>query len=223
MALREIQRWLRRSTGQPRGEGGSVTVAQRFGSALDLNLHFHILALDGLYCEDPNDGTVRWFRSPAPTDLEVSTLVEQIADRAEAFLARRGFGIDEDQDEDPDDALGVIQAAAVAGRCTVRRSRQARRVGVQGGRPYQLPPTCAHCDGYGLHAGVVIGEKERKGLEGLARYIARPPLATPRLEELPDGGLRIRFKRHGSDGTEGIEVSRIELVLRPGVEHRLDA
>ncbi|MCK6505860.1 transposase, partial [Myxococcota bacterium] len=214
VALQEIQRWLRRSTGQPRGRGGTVTVTQRFGSALNLNLHFHVLALDGLYCEDPNDGSVRWFRAPAPTDQEVSTLIEQIADRAEAFLARRGFGLDDEQDEEPDDALAVIHAAAVAGRSAVRRSRQARRVGVQGGRPYQLPPSCAHCDGYGLHAGVVIGAKDRKGLEGLARYIARPPLATPRLEELRDGRLRIRFKRPWSDGTEGVELSRIELIER---------
>ena len=67
----------------------SMTVAQRFGSALNLNLHFHVLALDGLHCEDPDDGTVRWFRSPAPTDLEVSTLVEQIADRAGGRAASR--------------------------------------------------------------------------------------------------------------------------------------
>ncbi len=57
VALHEIQRWLRRRAGQPSGQGGSDTVTQRFGSALNLNLHFHILALDGLYCEDPNDGT----------------------------------------------------------------------------------------------------------------------------------------------------------------------
>jgi len=56
-----------------------------------------------------------------------SALVEQIADRAEALLACRGFRLDEDQDEDPDDALVVVQAAAVTGRSAVQRSRQARR------------------------------------------------------------------------------------------------
>jgi hypothetical protein len=39
------------------------------------------------------------------------------------------------------------------------------------------------CDGYGLHAGVVIGARDRKkGLERLCRYIARPPLTKSRLE-----------------------------------------
>jgi len=31
---------------------GAVTLIQRFGSALNLNVHFHILALDGVYAED---------------------------------------------------------------------------------------------------------------------------------------------------------------------------
>ncbi len=32
---------------------GAVTVIQRFGSALNLNLHFHMLFLDGVYVERP--------------------------------------------------------------------------------------------------------------------------------------------------------------------------
>lgn len=72
-------------------------------------------------------------------------------------------GTDGGTDSDPDDAQQVIQAAAVAGRSAVRRGRRARRVQVLGGRPYRLPPKCAHCDGYGLHAGVVIGARDREG------------------------------------------------------------
>jgi len=61
---------------------------------------------------------------------------------------------------------------------------------------------------------VVIGARDRKGLERLCRYVARPPLAKPRLEERPEGGVRIQFKRPWSDGTEGIDLSRVELVER---------
>jgi hypothetical protein len=37
-----------------RGEGqcGAVTLIQRFGSALNLNVHFHMLVPDGLYLTD---------------------------------------------------------------------------------------------------------------------------------------------------------------------------
>jgi hypothetical protein len=31
---------------------GAVTLIQRFGSALNLNIHFHMLYLDGVYVED---------------------------------------------------------------------------------------------------------------------------------------------------------------------------
>ena len=31
---------------------GAVTLIQRFGSALNLNIHFHMLYLDGVYAED---------------------------------------------------------------------------------------------------------------------------------------------------------------------------
>jgi len=40
---------------------GAVTLIQRFGSALNLNIHFHMLFLDGVYV-DRLDGSVqfRW-------------------------------------------------------------------------------------------------------------------------------------------------------------------
>ena len=36
---------------------GAVTLIQRFGSALNLNVHFHMLFLDGVYVERP-DGSL---------------------------------------------------------------------------------------------------------------------------------------------------------------------
>jgi len=85
---------------------------------------------------------------------------------------------------------------------------------VLGGRPYRLPPQCASCDGYGLHAGVVIGARDRKGLERLCRYIARPPLAKSRLETREDGTVVIRLKQPWADGTGAIQLSRLELMER---------
>jgi hypothetical protein len=48
-----------------------VTLIQRFGGALNLNLHFHMLFLDGVYVERPDGSlTFRWVK--APTDAEFS-------------------------------------------------------------------------------------------------------------------------------------------------------
>ena len=47
------------------GATGAVTLIQRFGSALNLNIHFHILFLDGVYVyrggegDDPETGLPR--------------------------------------------------------------------------------------------------------------------------------------------------------------------
>ena len=74
-----------------------------------------------------------------------------------------------------------------------------------------VPQLCVNCDGYSVHAGVVIGARNRRGREQLCRYIARPLLAKGRLEALLGGWVRIALKRAWSDGTTVLELSRLEL------------
>ena len=70
---------------------GAVTLIQRFGSALNLNLHFHMLFLDGVYVMGPN-GKVEWFRwVRAPTTTELTELTHTIAERVGHFLQRQGL------------------------------------------------------------------------------------------------------------------------------------
>jgi hypothetical protein len=49
------------------GAGGAVTAIQRFGSALNTNVHFHTLAVQGVFIEDA-EGTGRFVPLPPPTD-----------------------------------------------------------------------------------------------------------------------------------------------------------
>jgi len=44
---------------------GAVTLIQRFGSTLNLNIHFHMLLLDGVYVVD-DYGKMRFHRIKAP-------------------------------------------------------------------------------------------------------------------------------------------------------------
>ena len=70
---------------------GAVTLIQRFGSALNLNLHFHMLFLDGVYVVGAN-GRVAWFRwVRAPTTAELAELTHTIAERVGRFLQRQGL------------------------------------------------------------------------------------------------------------------------------------
>jgi ribosomal protein S27E len=118
-----------------RARTGAVTLIQRFGSALNLNLHFHMLFLDGVYVEAP-DGSLmfRWVK--APTGAELSALAGRIASRVGRFLERQGL-LERDAesaslselalDDEPMEALlarSITYRIAVGPRSTRRRTKR---------------------------------------------------------------------------------------------------
>ena len=91
-----------------------------------------------------------------------------------------------------------------------------------GGEELTLPLLCAAFKGYSLHAGVLIGARDREGLRRLAGTITRPPLALDRVEALPGDRVRSSLKRPWSDGTTALEESTdpVDLRLEAGeVDH----
>lgn len=71
------------STGSSDPPCGAVTFVQRFGSALNLNVHFHTLVLDGAYPYTIGQGrTPRFLPLPPPGADEVARVL--------AGTARRG-------------------------------------------------------------------------------------------------------------------------------------
>ena len=66
--------------------------------------------------------------------------------------------------------------------------------------------------GFSLHANVAVHADDKPRLERLARYCARPPIATERLERLADGRLLYRFKRPWRDGTTHVVFEPLELL-----------
>lgn len=91
-ALLGWQRRCARRLGVLDGRSGSVTVIQRFGGALNLNIHFHTLMLDGVFTVAADDGAVQFHASPPPTDGEVAQLLTTIRTRILRLLTRRGLG-----------------------------------------------------------------------------------------------------------------------------------
>ncbi len=68
---------------------GAVTFVQRFGSSLNLNVHFHVVVLDGLYTRDPQ-GRLGFHPAPAPDRRELEAMVARAHGRAIAWLSRHG-------------------------------------------------------------------------------------------------------------------------------------
>ena len=62
------------------GQGGAVTLIQRFGSAANLNIHRHCLVVDGVYRCGP-DGTPAFAEVDAPTDGELHALLQTVITR----------------------------------------------------------------------------------------------------------------------------------------------
>jgi len=72
----------------------------------------------------------------------------------------------------------------------------------------------AHLEGFDLHANVAVAANNRDGLEQLARYVLRPPIAQERLSRTADGRVLLTLKAEWSDGTTALLFEPIELLER---------
>ena len=198
---------------------GAVTFVQRFGGALNLNVHFHTLVLDGVY--DAREG-MRFRSLPPPDDDEVARVAASVARGIVRFLQRHGLTAYDDPEEiDPVareyPLLAALYAASVSGRIATgnRAGQRIMRFGdhvdvehmpaIRGRR-------CAAVDGVSLHANVAVPARDRRRLERLCRYAARPPLAAERLSQSADGRLIYQLKQRWRDGTTHVGFEPLELL-----------
>ncbi len=214
IVLRVIRGWMRERTGRRKLETGAVTVLQRFGGSLNLNLHFHILLLEGGY----EDGSFHWIPELGAED--VGRVLEKITYRTIRALKKKGHFADGKEalaEEDfGEDVLPGLQAASVRNRVALgeRSGQWVRRVGSLGvGERVEMTGRLqAAKGGFSLDAGVYCGPNERKKLEQLCRYVARPAVAEERLRRLPNENVLMKLKRSYSDGTSHLVFGPMEMM-----------
>ena len=68
-------------------KAGSVTFIQRFGGSLDLNIHFHMIYLDGVYTFEHEKAKFHFLIPPSPSEL--NSLLKTIAQRIVKLLEKR--------------------------------------------------------------------------------------------------------------------------------------
>ncbi|MDF1757325.1 MAG: transposase zinc-binding domain-containing protein, partial [Legionellaceae bacterium] len=73
------------------GKTGAVTLIQRFGSALNLNIHFHMLFLDGAYGLDEDGDISEFHKIVTPNLKDMQKVLHQICDRIGRLLEKRGL------------------------------------------------------------------------------------------------------------------------------------
>ncbi len=219
-ALLAFQRRRVRRCGLRVGQSGCVTVIQRFGGGLNLNVHFHTLVLDGVFTESQGE-TLRFQPTPPPTDEEVGLVLATISTRVGRLLRRRG--LDAEADVTPPDplaeespALAGIGSASIQGRVALGRRTGARvwRVGEEPDAPwvFSSAPRHAHFDGFDLHANVAVPAGDRARLEQLCRYLLRPAVNQDRLRLLSDGRVLLALKTAWADGTRHLLFEPLELL-----------
>jgi hypothetical protein len=192
---------------------GAVTFVQLFGSALNLNPHFHSLLMDGVFVESGPEKELVFLELMAPTQKEVEALTLKLAHRVTRFITayREAHGLEcDDGFEEP---IDDIRARTLQVPLPTRPLAPSADASAES-EPYR----CASFEGFSLHANVHIPANDREGLLRLVRYGARQAFAQEQLRELPDGRLAYTLKRPWGAGRVR------ELVLEPTeLLHRLAA
>jgi len=87
----------------------------------------------------------------------------------------------------------------------------------RGALPREAParqPLCADIDGFSLHAAVRVDPHERKRLEQLCHYIARPALSEERIQLDAAGQVQLELGTPWRDGTTHLVMSPLEFMQR---------
>ena len=217
LVIAEIHRHYRNkaiSIGIKDPKPGSIAFTQRFGSALNLNPHMHVLCPDGVYTRV--DGRPRWNNLDSITDQEVAELITRISQSVMRYLRKLGY-LDKDGDvvvnpmtDEPfqeSESLSLSTTASIAGKIAFgpNAGKYVTKIGSGFGYGEEIPlakgKLCFSLNGFSLHANTHINTQQRDRLHKLIEYIARGPLSNDRLEITSDGKVKLQLKTRWADGT----------------------
>jgi hypothetical protein len=215
---RGIATFLIRRSGHTVASGartGAVTLIQRFGSALNLNPHLHMLFLDGSYTFRGSKPAFHRARRPQRDDI--IGLLHRLSGRIVRLLERRGLLVADPEclglDFDAESSLEHLQAASIQYRIAI---------GPQAGRKaltlYTVPPMeeepasglVASIGGFSLHAGSVCEPWQRSRLERLTLQTLPAEPDAPRPEVAESSG----FSLHAGIAAKALQRDKIECLAR---------
>ncbi|MDX2051820.1 MAG: transposase [Polyangiaceae bacterium] len=185
-----------------------MAAIQRSDSALRLNVHFHVLALDGVYLRAPETGKLVFHSLPTPTRAEVAEIATRTHVRLKRIFEKHGRWLDPHAHSDAD-AHPLEQEEPGLSACYAAAAQGVAVSGERAGQPslrlvaaQSLPPQAtstapppdepvAEVGGISLFVKQRVDGRDRRQLERLCRYITRPPVAQDRLEERSDGRFEL--------------------------------
>ena len=185
---------------------GAITVVQRFGEALNLNVHFHTIYTDGVFYK--NQYGRESFYELIPEHEDIVKLNSILKTRLIKLIQK--FQQDDDQDDNQSD----LHAQSVQNRD--ENFKLPIKIGKVSDPPFiEFKGTrCSYNDGFSLHANVKIFAHQRAELERLCRYILRGPIAKDRITYNPYTGVRLKLKSAYKDGTTHLQFTPDQFIKR---------
>ncbi len=152
------------------------------------------------------------------SESDVQQIVQTSARRIIRLCTKRGRLNDTSADplSDEEPVLAALTAASVRGIIATgeRAGQRLRRALQDPATGVRTAPWCFALRGFSLHAATRIAGPDRRWLERLCRYVARPALASGRLRILDSEHLSFALKTPWSDGTSHHILSPLELFER---------
>jgi hypothetical protein len=208
---------------------GAISFIQRWGGSLNLNPHFHIIFLNGVFqTYDTDDKEPVFIKASPIQEHEALEVVKNICQEVTAILINRGYleNVDDEISEvisensvDRDTFLNFCKNASVYSRIALgpRAGSKVRKIGVN--EFYNTESSgentgecCAKYGGFSLHANTWFQTNQREELKSLIRYVARSSVSLERLSETDEGNIKYELKSPWSDGTTAVLFSKLEFL-----------
>ena len=201
-ALADRHRRAARAVGLGRVEHAAITFVQRFGGSLNLNVHLHVVAVDGVFSRD-DASRLAFTPAPAPAPAEMLAIVRAVRARLD------------DSGATPLESEPLAACARIA---LARGDVKAMTAELQDEGDSPLVPEreggAVTEEGFNLEASVRIAAHDDFGREHVLRYCARPPLALGRLVALPNNRIGYRIKKLRNGRSKLRVMTPLELLAR---------
>ncbi len=157
----------------------------------------------------PSAVTPHRLQIQASSPAELQGLVQRIAERIGRSLERSGL-ITRDVESaylafDPGEeaSINTLLGASIIYRIATgpREVQKVSTLQTLPAEPDGPRREVVESSGFSLHASLAAKASQRDKLEHLARYVARPPVATERLSLTENGRVRLALKTPYRDGT----------------------
>lgn len=191
---------------------GAVTFVQRFDSRISPNVHFHLVALDGVYARKEGHEAPVFLEASRPSVADLTGICTRVAARVLRMLKRRKPGNDEPTVMDQVRQASQLALPAVTvndeGVDKPRRDPLERRF------DRKRNADAGEAEGFNLQATVRIEAHDRTGRELLCRYGARPPFSASRLTVLDDDTVLYAMKKPGRRGETHLRLTPLAFLGR---------